>query len=487
MSFRSRISIATSVAVAVTVIVASFLVYFAARDSMRDEIDSSIRNRARVVKTFYERVENRDKRNRQDKKSKDSGQNDDARPQPGSAPPVGVRPPRQGKLVGDEGQAGPPPPRFGGPEGIAQTIKTNGDVELGRASGPELPVSSKDKEVAAGNQAAFFSDKDVEGEHLRAYTAPLRSGVAFQIARPLDEVDNQLNQLLIILIVISAAGVVIAFVLGRVVSGTALTPVSRLMDSVEHVSATHDLGERIDVEGTDELARLAKGFNLMLEELDEADHAQRQLVADASHELRTPLASLKTNIEVLARPEQLSEGHRKMLLKDVVGQLDEFTALVTDLIDLARGYEPDGSFQDVNLDRLVAEAVKRAERQHPEITFKSDLHECLTDGAPQRLDRAVSNMIDNAAKWSPKGGVVEVSLKDCRVSVRDHGPGINEKDLPHIFDRFYRSTTARSMSGSGLGLSIVKQVADAHKGTVTARNAADGGAILELLLKKDLD
>ncbi len=484
MSFRSRISIATSIAVAVTVIVASFLVYFSARDSMRGEIDSSIRDRARVVKTFYVREENQRKKDRQDKKNKDTSQREEGRPPPGGAPPAGVRPPRQNKPIVEGNQGRPPPPRFGGPEGITQTFKANGDVDLGRPSGPELPVNSKDKEVAAGNQPAFFADKDVEGENLRVYTAPLRSGVAFQIARPLDEVDNQMNQLLIILIVISAAGVVIAFVLGRVVSRTALAPVSRLTDSVEHVSATHDLGERIEVDGTDELARLAKSFNLMLEELDEADHAQRQLVADASHELRTPLASLKTNIEVLAKPQQLSEDHRKMLLKDVVGQLDEFTALVTDLIDLARGYEPDSSFEDVNLDRLVAGAVERAEGQHPEITFKSDLHECLTDGAPQRLDRAVSNMIDNAAKWSPKGGVVEVTLKGCLITVRDHGPGINEKDLPHIFDRFYRSTTARSMSGSGLGLAIVKQVADAHKGTATARNAVDGGAILELFLNK---
>jgi two-component system sensor histidine kinase MprB len=218
----------------------------------------------------------------------------------------------------------------------------------------------------------------------------------------------------------------------------------------------------------------------MLEALEESQRAQRQLVADASHELRTPLTSLRTNMEVLTEVTSLPREDREKLLRDVIAQLDELTVLVSDLVDLARGDEPVETPQDVRLDLLVAEAVERARRHAGDRRFNTDLHPTLVPGVPGRLDRAVANLLDNAAKWSPPGGEIEVWVRDGEVSVRDYGPGIDDADLPFVFDRFYRAPTARGLPGSGLGLAIVRQVAASHGGEVVAERAPGGGARLRL-------
>jgi len=259
-------------------------------------------------------------------------------------------------------------------------------------------------------------------------------------------------------------------------------PVEALTASAEHVAETKDLSHRIEREAPDELGRLGRSFNTMLEALESSEEARRQLVADASHELRTPLTSLRTNIEVLADAEALSVEDRAGLVGDVVGQLDELNVLITDLIDAAREQEPAESLVPVDLDVLVKDAVERAQRNYPEVSFQLGAEPCLTRGVPRRLGRAVGNLLDNAAKWSRPGDIVEVSVADGVIQVRDHGPGIDEADLNHVFDRFYRSTEARAMPGSGLGLSIVKQVATTHGGTVTAMNHPGGGAWLTLVL-----
>jgi two-component system sensor histidine kinase MprB len=222
----------------------------------------------------------------------------------------------------------------------------------------------------------------------------------------------------------------------------------------------------------------------MLEALADARRAQRRLVADASHELRTPLTSLRTNLEVLGAEHALAPTDRERLRTDVVAQLEELSVLVGDLIDLAREEEPreDAALQDVRLDELVAHAVARARRHAPVVSFVSDLEPCLVRGAPERLDRAVANLLDNAAKWSPPGATVEVRVRDGAVTVRDHGPGIAAEDLPFVFDRFYRAADARGRAGSGLGLAIVRQVAEAHGGEVSAAPADGGGALLCLRL-----
>src|SRR5439155_3939979 len=244
----------------------------------------------------------------------------------------------------------------------------------------------------------------------------------------------------------------------------------------EHVARTRDLSRRIEAGGTDELSRLGASLNTMLAALDESQRAQRELVADASHELRTPLTSLRTNMEVLSEVDALPPQDREKLLRDVIAQLDELTVLVTDLVDLARGDEPVEITQDVRLDLLVAEAVERAQRHASEKRFTTDLQPSLVLGVPGRLVRAVANLLDNAAKWSPTDGEIEVTVRDGEVSVRDHGPGIDEADLPFVFDRFYRASTARGLPGSGLGLAIVRQVAASHGGEVIAERAESGGA-----------
>jgi two-component system sensor histidine kinase MprB len=260
------------------------------------------------------------------------------------------------------------------------------------------------------------------------------------------------------------------------VARTALTPVERLTQAAERVAETRDLAHRIDQTGDDELGSLAASFNQMLEALDGSLRAQRQLVADASHELRTPLTSLRTNIEVLARAEDLPDEERAKILSDVTMQLDELTGLLGDLIELARGVEPAFSQEDVRLDTLVVQTVERVQVRFPDLRFVTEVEPSLVVGTPERLHRAIGNLLDNAAKWSPAGAEVDVRVTGTDVSVRDHGPGIEPEDLPHVFDRFYRAPSARGKPGSGLGLAIVLQIAEAHGGSVAVENAEGGGA-----------
>jgi two-component system sensor histidine kinase MprB len=340
--------------------------------------------------------------------------------------------------------------------------------------------------VANGTRGAFFADATVGGAHVRVLTSPLAQGVAVQVARSLSEVDGTLHRLEVILLLVTVGGVGLAAGLGGLVARATVSPVRRLTEATEHVAATSDLTSRIDTGGTDELSRLAGSFNSMLGALETSLQAQRQLVADASHELRTPLTSVRTNIEVLQRGGGLSGEDRARLLRDVVGQLEELSVLVADLVELARGQEPQQGMEDVRLDELVDGAVERQRKLFPELPFVARTEPSTVRGIPARLERAVRNLLDNAAKWSPPAADVEVqtSARDgfAEVRVRDHGPGIRPEDLPFVFDRFYRAAGARGHPGSGLGLAIVKQVAEAHGGTVTADNAPGGGAVFRLTL-----
>jgi len=343
-------------------------------------------------------------------------------------------------------------------------------------------VTDHDLSVARGDNGTYYRNADVEGNHVRMITFPYQPGLAVQIAKPLDETDRSLARIRWLLILIATGGTLIAAGLGLIVSRAALTPVRRLTETTETVTETGDLSERIDVEGSDELSRLAISFNTMLAALEESSRARNQLVADASHELRTPLTSLRTNIEVLASDRALPPGEREHLLTDVVEQLDEMTTLVSELMELARGEQYVGEPEDVRLDLVAAGAVERTKRNRPGVAFKTDLEESLVYGVPATLDRAVGNLLDNAAKWSPPDGEVEVAVHGGEVTVRDHGPGIDEEDLPYVFDRFYRASSARGLPGSGLGLAIVRQVAQAHGGTVVAERADGGGTLMRFRL-----
>jgi two-component system sensor histidine kinase MprB len=335
-------------------------------------------------------------------------------------------------------------------------------------------------EVAAGESPGFYADATIADTHGRVLTFPIAPGWAIQILRSLDEVDDTLARLRTFLIFITLAGIGLAVALGLLVSRAAIAPVARLTRATERVTETRDLSERIDSGGQDELSRLAGSFNAMLGALEESTKAQRQLVADASHELRTPLTSLRTNFEVLMSDRELDPDERRRLLDDVVEQIGEMTTLIAELIELARGDELPARTEDVRLDLVAQEAVERVRRARPGVTFKTDLRESVVRGVPSSLERAIGNVLDNAAKWSPPGGEVDVNVEDGTVTVRDRGPGIDDADMPHVFDRFYRSPSARTMPGSGLGLAIVRQVAEAHGGEVVAERAEGGGTRITL-------
>ena len=342
-----------------------------------------------------------------------------------------------------------------------------------------MPVDGRAKEIAASGIGSFFSDAHVSGVHLRVLTVGLGARGAAQIARPLTEVDRALRELLVVLLAVGGIGILVAAGLGFVVARAALAPVSRFTRRTEALTANPDLSQRLEIQGQDELARLARSFNATLDALERSAEAQRHLVADASHELRTPIASLRANIQVLQDADQLPEADRESLRADIIAELDELTALVGDVVELARGSKPSDVVDDVRIDQIVRALVERAERRAGDgVTFRVSLQPTVVSGEPERISRAISNLLGNAHKWSPPGGLIEIDLVDGTLTVRDHGAGFDEADLPHVFDRFYRADSARGMPGSGLGLAIVRQAAEAHGGSVSAANAAGGGALV---------
>jgi two-component system sensor histidine kinase MprB len=342
-----------------------------------------------------------------------------------------------------------------------------------------LPVEDRARDIARSGEGSYLTDRDVDGVHLRVLTRGTDNGGAVQVARPLDEIDHQLSRLLVALAVLGAVGVALGVGLGALVARTALVPIARFTSRTEKLTSQRDVSQRMEVRGDDELARLARSFNSTLDALESAVEAQRHLVADASHELRTPIASLRANVQNLEDAERLPPEEREKMRADIVEELDELTALVSDVVELAKGAKPGEVQDDVRLDHLLESLVDRAQRRAGgAVDIRLEVEPTLIRGEPERLGRAVSNLLGNAVKWSPPRGAVEVTLADGILTVRDHGPGFREEDLPHVFERFYRAPAARSMSGSGLGLAIVQQAAEAHGGFVEASNAPDGGALM---------
>jgi two-component system sensor histidine kinase MprB len=444
MSFRQRLIVVAAIAVAVAVVLASVVIFFVVRAQLRAQVDDSLEKKAaEVVDQHHEQV---------------------------IVTPDG-RKLRQFQT-----------PTIDAYGSYVQLVTSRGGVIVRPGVTPPFRPGERARAVASGRADAFFDDVDLDGAHVRVLTTPVETGLALQVARSLEEVDGTLRRLGVILVFVSVGGIAIAMGLGWVVSRTALSPVRLLTEATEHVTSTGDLSNRIKAAGTDEISRLASSFNAMLDALEKSLENQRQLVADASHELRTPLTSLRTNIEVLGIAHEMNESERKRLLADVVSQLEELTILVGDLVELARGNEPVAAIEDVELDLLVRDAVDKAQRRWPGVRFEVSTRPEVVRGSPERLERALSNLLDNAGKWSPRGEVVEVTVQKAGVSIRDHGPGIAASDLPHVFDRFYRASTARSMPGSGLGLAIVREIVEAHGGRVTAENAQGGGAVFTVNL-----
>jgi two-component system sensor histidine kinase MprB len=438
MSFRTRLALVAAAAVGLAVVLASAVIFVLVRDQLRGQADDTLRTRAEEIShaPFQERI-------------------------------------------GPGGKAYLDVPGGAFESIYTQVVKADGTVLRTFNEHAALPVTEEALEAARNGADPFFSDAKIGGRAVRVRTLA-GPGYVLQVARDMTEVNNTLHRVGLFLFLIAAGGVAVAAGMGLAVSQAALRPVRRLTETAEHVTETGDLSERIEVTGEDELSRLATSFNTMLSVLEESSRAQRQLVADASHELRTPLTSLRTNIEVLTRGDELAKEDRERLLEDVVEQIGEMTSLIGELIELARGERGEEPPEDVRLDLITAGAVERARRNRPNVSFATHFEEATIYGAPSTIERAVANLLDNAAKWSPPGGEVEVGVRAGEVSVRDHGPGIAQEDLPYVFDRFYRARTARGLPGSGLGLAIVKQVADAHGGQVVAERAEGGGTRMRL-------
>jgi two-component system sensor histidine kinase MprB len=343
-------------------------------------------------------------------------------------------------------------------------------VTVGSGTG-FLPATERDVEVAEGRAPPYFQNAEHGGVRYRVYTAAPRgpTGMLVRAALPQSVIGTTLGRLEALLVGITLGGSLLAALAARLVAGRVLRPVRRLTETVEHVTATQDLGARIDTRGRDEIARLARSFTAMMAALDESVQAQRRLVADASHELRTPLTSLTTNLELLDEGEGVSDPQSPALVRDARAQAEELKVLLNDLVDLGRYERAQTHAEAVRLDLLARRVVERASARTARVSLAMDLAECLVHADPDALERAVGNLVDNAVKWSPPGGRVLVSVAaDGTVSVADEGPGIPPADLPFVFDRFYRSPAARSLPGSGLGLAIVRQVAETHGGGVAA-------------------
>jgi two-component system, OmpR family, sensor histidine kinase MprB len=345
-----------------------------------------------------------------------------------------------------------------------------------------LPAGPDERAVQRGERGRAVRTVTVAGTRLRLVTSRLAPGVAVQVARPIADELATLRRLRLIFALLIVSGIAFSLALGAWIAETALAPVRRLTTAAERIAETRDLAVRLDEHGSDEVARLSSSFNSMLRALERSLDAQRRLVADASHEFRTPLTSLRTNVELLDRGDALPDAERTAVVHDIVQQLDELAALVADVIELARDGEAPARREEVRLDELVAAGVDRARLHAPNVDFEAELEPTVVLGDPQRLARAVANLLDNACQWSPPDGTVEVRVENGEVRVRDHGPGIREDDLPLVFERFYRASAARGKPGAGLGLAIVRQVAEAHGGSAAAANPDGGGAEFRLAL-----
>jgi two-component system, OmpR family, sensor histidine kinase MprB len=364
---------------------------------------------------------------------------------------------------------------FGG--GYTVVVHPDGDQ-----SGPLrglMPITSRVRGVAAGTSNGYYDNITVQGVKLREVVIPTPAGATISV-QPLGPTLHALARIRFWIVLVGGIGIALAAALAALVATAALRPVRRLTIAAEHVAATGNLAERVEVTTSDELGRLATRFNAMLVALEESVGKQRRLVADASHELRTPLTAARANVDLL-REGKLGEEDARRAVDEASVELAALSTLVADLAELARGQERKLRVEQVHLDELVAEMIERAKARAPEATFVPALSPTVVEADAVLVERAVSNLLDNAVKYSPPGAPIEVSVRGGEVIVADHGPGVAEEDLPRIFDRFYRSAAARSKPGAGLGLAIVREAAEAHGGTATVESGA-GGARFRLTL-----
>jgi two-component system, OmpR family, sensor histidine kinase MprB len=465
MSLRRRIAGAAALAVAAVAVTLGIVAYLSTRSHLVGELHAELRQRAApYLRPHPNRIG----------------------PSPAGGGGEGARgfAPRSSGGGGEHEAPVPPAPQFGEAPGYFQLVYPDGTAAA-QGGGAQLPVDARVMSIARNASGSFFSATHLNGVHLEVLTVgDPYDHYAVQVALPLTGVDSVLSGLALTYALLIGGGVLLAALLGAAISRSALAPIERFLRRTEHVTASlNDPGQatvRLEEQGASELRRLAVSFNRTLDALERSVDAQRQLIADASHELRTPIAALRSDIQIFLDAERLPATERVALQRSIVAELDELTQLVADVLELARGSSLDGAAEPLELDLIVREAVERARRRAPALRFAVELEATEMTGIGDRVGRAVGNLIDNARKWSPPEGEVEVRLRGGVLAVRDHGPGFEERDLPHVFDRFYRAPGARGKPGSGLGLAIVKQAAEAYGGFARAENAPDGGAIVSV-------
>jgi two-component system sensor histidine kinase MprB len=394
--------------------------------------------------------------------------------------------PEHGERFGDLNPPGEAPPRgsfaFAEPDALVQVLDSDGDVVRSFAGQPAIPVDRTDEQLAAEHGSARLRTTHIDGKDYRVLTMSLPNGGAAQIARSIAESNNVLSSLDIRLLLIALTGTAVAAALAWLIARRLVRPVEQLTLATEHIAQTQELDQHIDVDRRDEIGRLAASFNTMLAALGSSRAQQRRLVMDAGHELRTPLTALRTNIELLQRADSMDDAQRAELVAAAHVELTELGDLVSELVDLATDARSEEPLQPVDLGELAADVVDRDRRRSGrEITmWQHEPAEVVVRAAA--IDRAIHNLIDNACKFSPPGTPVEVEVQGRTVSVLDRGVGVADDERAQVFDRFYRATTARSQPGSGLGLSIVAQIAQMHGGTAELLARPGGGTIARLTL-----
>jgi two-component system sensor histidine kinase MprB len=432
MSFRTRMSLLVGACVALAVAVSAVVAYGAVREKLASQMDDSLRTAA------YNAAD---------------------------AP----QPPRR-RLFHF--------PVFAA-DVVGQWVEPDGTVTN---QGVTIPVTDEVRRLASTGGERFF-DTTIGSTGVRVFALGVPGeGEVVEVARSTERDSELLDWLRVAFALVAAGGVAVAAFLGLLVGRAALRPVQGLIGEAEEVRATGDLSRRVDPSGGAEFERLGTSFNAMLGALELSRTEQRRLVADASHELRTPLTSLRTNMDVIDRIGELPPEARERLVHDLRSELEELSALVSDLVELAGEGSLKAEPEPVQLDALVEDVIGRVRRRTPQIAVACDLQPALVRAVPAQLERAIGNLLDNAVKWSPPRGTVEVAVAGGQVSVRDHGPGIAEEDLPHVFDRFWRAPGARGLPGSGLGLAIVRKIADEHGATISAGRAEGGGTVMRLTL-----
>ncbi|HWD63833.1 MAG TPA: HAMP domain-containing sensor histidine kinase [Solirubrobacteraceae bacterium] len=474
MGLRVRMGLVAGLAVAIAVLAVAISSYLGTQSAVYGQIDSSLRSLSAQI--LHPRPVG------------DSDQDNAGKPKGNGAPSTAQGSPLSSLTGGtgsdcDQGLGiNRPGQPFGGLQVFVQLLHANGTICRATGETVTIPTSARAHEVATSGTGSYFDNQTVQGVDIRLLVHGVRARGALMLAFPLTSADTTLDHELILMAVIAAAGIALAAVLGFLVARAAVAPITSFTRRTESIA--HNVNqlerERLEVTGSDELARLALTFNETLDALEASIDAQRNLVADASHELRTPIATLRANLQLLREEGRLPPEEREALRRDMIDELDELTNLVSDVVELARGTKASQQPDDVRLEDIVGAALERARRRGPKLEFRAALEPTVIHGDGERIARAVNNLLDNAIKWGPSGSAVEVGLRDGVLSVRDHGPGFHPEDLPFVFDRFHRARDARSKPGSGLGLAIVRQAAESHGGFVEAANAPDGGALMRV-------